>query len=175
MLCSLFPSTFVSFGQEAKKEYSATTISDPQIPVEDLELLLKPLAKSELIVEADAWLQLLKEKVTEISTLEIQMRQKSRQTDEKQEQTLVNINKLREQQSALVEWFNVVVTALKNKGGEVEEYEKYAAAISGFWVKTDDYWNVYWDVTRAVKERFDAEGISIPFPQKDLHLYKTGG
>ncbi|TKJ35064.1 MAG: mechanosensitive ion channel family protein [Planctomycetes bacterium B3_Pla] len=43
------------------------------------------------------------------------------------------------------------------------------------WVKTDDYWNVYWDVTRAVKERFDAEGISIPFPQQDVHLYKTGG
>jgi len=38
------------------------------------------------------------------------------------------------------------------------------------WVKTDDYWTVYWDVTRAVKMRFDAEGISIPFPQRDVHL-----
>lgn len=28
------------------------------------------------------------------------------------------------------------------------------------WVRTDDYWNVYWDVTREVKMRFDAEGIS---------------
>lgn len=37
------------------------------------------------------------------------------------------------------------------------------------WVKTPDYWAVYWDVTRAVKERFDAEGISIPFPQRDVH------
>ncbi|MHC4371247.1 MAG: mechanosensitive ion channel family protein, partial [Planctomycetota bacterium] len=41
------------------------------------------------------------------------------------------------------------------------------------WVKTADYWTVYWDVTRAVKERFDAENISIPFPQRDVHLYKT--
>ncbi|MFC1634792.1 mechanosensitive ion channel family protein, partial [Planctomycetota bacterium] len=41
------------------------------------------------------------------------------------------------------------------------------------WVKTEDYWTVYWDVTRAVKERFDAEGVSIPFPQRDVHLYKT--
>jgi small conductance mechanosensitive channel len=40
------------------------------------------------------------------------------------------------------------------------------------WVKTDDYWTVYWEVTRNVKERFDAEGISIPFPQRDLHVYK---
>ena len=37
------------------------------------------------------------------------------------------------------------------------------------WVKTEDYWNVYWDVTRAVKQRFDREGISIPYPQQDVH------
>jgi small conductance mechanosensitive channel len=39
------------------------------------------------------------------------------------------------------------------------------------WVKTDDYWDVYWDITREVKMRFDREGISIPFPQRDVHLY----
>jgi small conductance mechanosensitive channel len=41
------------------------------------------------------------------------------------------------------------------------------------WAKTADYWTVYWDVTRAVKERFDAEGVSIPFPQRDVHIYQT--
>ena len=40
------------------------------------------------------------------------------------------------------------------------------------WVKTGDYWNVYWDITRAVKMRFDREGISIPFPQTDVHVYQ---
>ncbi|WP_434927235.1 mechanosensitive ion channel family protein [Shewanella sp. HL-SH2] len=40
------------------------------------------------------------------------------------------------------------------------------------WVKPDDYWDVYWDITRAVKMRFDAEGISIPFPQRDVHIYQ---
>lgn len=40
------------------------------------------------------------------------------------------------------------------------------------WVKKDDYWDVYWDVTRSVKMRFDEEGISIPFPQQDVHIYK---
>lgn len=39
------------------------------------------------------------------------------------------------------------------------------------WTKTDDYWNVYWDIMREVKVRFDREGISIPFPQRDVHLY----
>ena len=39
------------------------------------------------------------------------------------------------------------------------------------WVKTDDYWSVYWDITRSVKMTFDAEGISIPFPQRDVHVY----
>ena len=38
------------------------------------------------------------------------------------------------------------------------------------WVKRDDYWPVYWDITRAVKRRFDETGISIPFPQRDVHL-----
>ena len=37
------------------------------------------------------------------------------------------------------------------------------------WVKTTDYWTVHWDLTRQVKERFDAEGISFPFPQRDVH------
>ena len=40
------------------------------------------------------------------------------------------------------------------------------------WSKTDDYWDVYWDITREVKRRFDEEGISIPFPQRDVHVYR---
>jgi small conductance mechanosensitive channel len=39
------------------------------------------------------------------------------------------------------------------------------------WVKTKDYWAVRWDLTRQVKERFDAEGISFPFPQRDVHMH----
>jgi small conductance mechanosensitive channel len=39
------------------------------------------------------------------------------------------------------------------------------------WTETEDYWDVYWDLTREVKLRFDREGISIPFPQRDVHVY----
>jgi small conductance mechanosensitive channel len=38
------------------------------------------------------------------------------------------------------------------------------------WVKTSDYWDTYWDLMRAVKVAFDKEGISIPFPQRDIHV-----
>jgi small conductance mechanosensitive channel len=40
------------------------------------------------------------------------------------------------------------------------------------WVNTDDYWNAKWDLTRNIKEAYDKEGISIPFPQRDVHLFE---
>ena len=43
------------------------------------------------------------------------------------------------------------------------------------WVQGGDYWTVHWDLTRQVKEAFDAEGISIPFPQRDVHLVLPEG
>ncbi|MGB5733087.1 MAG: mechanosensitive ion channel domain-containing protein [Thiohalocapsa sp.] len=43
------------------------------------------------------------------------------------------------------------------------------------WTKTADYWGVFWDITREVKLRFDAAGIGIPFPQRDVHLYIANG
>jgi len=39
------------------------------------------------------------------------------------------------------------------------------------WASTADYWSVKFDLTEAVKKRFDKEGISFPFPQQDVHLY----
>lgn len=41
------------------------------------------------------------------------------------------------------------------------------------WCKTSDYWGVYFGITEKVKLIFDQEGISIPFPQTDIHIYNT--
>lgn len=40
------------------------------------------------------------------------------------------------------------------------------------WVKAGDYWGLYWDMQERVKKTFDGEGVSIPFPQMDVHLDK---
>ena len=38
------------------------------------------------------------------------------------------------------------------------------------WTKTSDYWGVKFDMTETIKNRFDSEGIGIPFPQRDIHI-----
>lgn len=43
------------------------------------------------------------------------------------------------------------------------------------WVASADYWGVRFDLIEHVKLAFDGAGISIPFPQRDVHLYQTGG
>ena len=40
------------------------------------------------------------------------------------------------------------------------------------WCAPADYWDVYFGVTEAIKKKFDAEGITIPFPQRDVHMYE---
>lgn len=42
------------------------------------------------------------------------------------------------------------------------------------WVKGADYWGVYFGLIEAMKKQFDAQGISIPFPQRDVHVYEHG-
>jgi len=41
------------------------------------------------------------------------------------------------------------------------------------WVATADYWGVMFDLTEAIKKRFDEKGISIPFPQQDVHIHQV--
>ena len=40
------------------------------------------------------------------------------------------------------------------------------------WAKASDYWGIYFEMQENVKLTFDKEGITIPFPQRDIHLYQ---
>jgi small conductance mechanosensitive channel len=42
------------------------------------------------------------------------------------------------------------------------------------WTRTSDYWTVYWDLTHQMKDALKAAGISIPYPQRDIHIRTQG-
>ena len=41
------------------------------------------------------------------------------------------------------------------------------------WVRTDEYWDVYFNTNENMKKRFDAEGIRTPVPRRDVHMLQT--
>ncbi len=64
---------------------------------------------------------------------------------------------------------------LKTPASDVKLHELADSSVNFVvrpWVRTENYWDVHWDVTREVKMRFDAEGVSIPFPQQDVHWHE---
>ena len=64
---------------------------------------------------------------------------------------------------------------LKDPAPQVAVYELADSSVNFVvrpWVNAADYWSVRFDVTENVKRRLDADGIGIPFPQRDVHLYK---
>lgn len=80
-----------------------------------------------------------------------------------------------------IEVLNELVAAhpkcLKDPAAEVFVGELGDSSVNIFcrpWSRSDDYWTVYWDLTGQAKERFDEVGISIPFPQRDVHLIQDG-
>jgi small conductance mechanosensitive channel len=125
-----------TYSQEVEQDYVATTISDPQIPVGDLELLLKPLTKSELIVEAEAWLQLLKSKVSQISAAEIQMRQKAREIDQKEEEIEKKIEQIEETEKQVEEKEKVAAEAEKEIEEKVEAIDQAESEIDEITIQT---------------------------------------
>lgn len=64
---------------------------------------------------------------------------------------------------------------LKDPAPQVEVVEMADSSINFVvrpWCATDDYWRVYFDVTQGCKEQLEAAGLSIPFPQRDVHLFQ---
>ncbi|MFY9940814.1 MAG: mechanosensitive ion channel domain-containing protein [Desulfobacterales bacterium] len=78
-----------------------------------------------------------------------------------------------------------ILTAIVDEDSRILKDPEPAIAVSALgdssvnfvvrpWVMAADYWGVYFDLTEKIKKRFDAEGISIPFPQRDVHIYQHG-
>jgi len=67
---------------------------------------------------------------------------------------------------------------LKDPAPQVEVVEMADSSVNFVvrpWCTTGDYWRVYFDVTQRAKERLEAAGCSIPFPQRDVHLFPQAG
>ena len=128
--CVAVPGVF----SEEPAEIPLTT-GNATISVPDLKLLATPLTQSELVVEVNAWQRLLKEKVTEISKLQIQS--KTAEGDEKQAM-LTKLTTLREERTELIDRLNAILGELNAKGGDVAIYEKYVNAVSGIEISSDD-------------------------------------
>jgi hypothetical protein len=160
ILCSplIWSSVLAQEPQDTSEAGSQTAIttSDPEIPVGHLDLLLDPLTRNELLVEAKGWRDLVKAKVQEISAEEIATRDKTREIDEAQaepsaaapeateqqeqqkKKILDTLTTAREERAALLERLKTVLNAYELKGGDPKEFRQYAAAVSGIKVEVTD-------------------------------------
>jgi small conductance mechanosensitive channel len=188
-----------------QSDYESTTTADPTIPVDQLKILVTPLTKSELEVEATAWMDLLRAKARQIAaarlgvkktneaitadsgseaqaeiedfaavkeqvnleaeTAQGEQAENAQQPDAaagtredpqptsseaaegsdladvaagKKDELLGAVNALQEERTALVDRLEAVLVSLEAKGGDVEEYRTYAAAVSGIQLDATD-------------------------------------
>ena len=71
--------------QTAAQANAAITTSDPDIPLDELEVVLTPMTSDELLVEADGWLALLKNTANKISKVQLEIKQKNSLIEKKEE------------------------------------------------------------------------------------------
>jgi len=187
------------------------TTANPNVPLEDLRVMVKPLTKAELEAEAEAWFQLLRSKARQIAVLRLGVRKTAeamaaedtaeaeetleavKETAEKVEETaeqteeeikraaqeevgnetntadendqatetdeidsadsqetptdsaaevkaelLADIHQLQDERTALIDRLQIVLDSLEEKGGDVEEYQRYSDAVSKVELETTD-------------------------------------
>ncbi len=84
---------------------------------------------------------------------------------------------LKKAKEILTEMINADERVLKDPAPQVALSELGDSSVNFVvrpWVNSADFWGLKFDFTEAVKLRFDAEGISIPYPQMDVHVHKQG-
>ena len=140
---TLAPFSGVLAADEKKPPAVPITTKNPNIAIEELNHRLEPLTKDDLSVEADGWLEVLKNHVGKVSAVQIKALTAE---GDKKTKLLESATKLKEQQTALSDRFMLVIEEFKSKGGKVEDYEAYITAISGVEVDISDAsatWTVF--------------------------------
>ena len=159
--------------EEAEAEpLDPITANNPDIPTNQLEIMLKPLPQEQVQAEADAWYALLQEKAQDISDLELSIEQQTAEidgeVDSEKEKDVVAVTELQTEQTTLVSRLGTVLDELEAKGGDPTVYRQYSDAISG----------IEFDITST-------EGLGLRFTtwlqseeggiQWGLNLLKFGG
>ncbi len=145
--------------EDDNSTYEPATTKDPQIPLDQLKIAVKPLTKDELQIEADAWLDLLRETAKQIAVVQLGVKktneamagadagnaesdnsaelQQDTQTHvnaaarEQKEDLLATGNELKEARIAIADRLEVVLVSLEAKGGEPKMFRDYSSAVSG--------------------------------------------
>ena len=141
IICAVIISPFTgsAFGEEKKAPAKPVTTGKPDISVEELKYRLHPLTKDDLSVEADAWLQLLKEHGQVLSRAQIAV---LKAEESEKTKLLETVTRLEEKKIVLIDRLKAVVEEYRLKGAKVEEYEAYEAyidTVSGVDVKISDF------------------------------------
>ena len=136
VVCLLaFNSTVIGQEKSDPEPPRATTTSDATIPVDHLQVILRPLTKGELEIELRGWLELLRGKIREVGDTELKL---MALTENESGNTLKEqMVSLRMEEAALAEHARTVLDALKAKGGDVQTAEQFITAVSDISETTD--------------------------------------
>lgn len=83
-----------------------------------------------------------------------------------------DIKKVKELLTSIVASHEKVLQDEANKIAVSELADSSVNFIVRAWVNTPDYWDVRFELIETIKTQFDQEGITIPYPQTDVHVYK---
>ena len=121
--------------EEPEPSPPATTTVDTKIPVDHLQVRLRPLTKDELEIQMQGWLGLLRAKIREVGDTELELKALAEnESGDKLKEQLVT---LRTEETALAERAQIVLNALKAKGGDIQTSEQFINAVSGISKTTD--------------------------------------
>jgi small conductance mechanosensitive channel len=139
VLFSLLIFFLIIVSAKAQDEYAATTAENPEVETAILEHMLLPLTKAELEVEAAAWIDLLKTKVTEISQVRIQ---RASAEGDAAADFATQETQLGAERTRLAERTEIVLEEFSEKGGDAEEFATYADAVTTIGISAEDVQDV---------------------------------